>query len=116
MVAKSGSSTSFLERGACSSKPCRPSLEKTCDKLSSILITTVEVGQCRSRENPMSSLQDGSDLACHAHVSSAVPDSRSKELDGIGVLAQLTHSPSVIVNPWTGQASIFAEVLVKEQL
>jgi hypothetical protein len=35
----------------------------------------------------MSSLQDGGDLACHAHVSSAVADSRSEELDGIGVLA-----------------------------
>jgi len=87
MVAKSGSSTSFLERGACSSKPRRPSLEKTCDKLSSVLIPTVEVGQCWSRENPMSSLQDGGNLACHAHVSSAVTDSRSEELDGIGVLA-----------------------------
>ena len=64
----------------------------------------------------MSSFQDGGNLTCDSHVSSAVTDLRSDELGGVGALTQLTHSPSVIVNPRTGDGSAFAKVLAKEQL
>ena len=62
----------------------------------------------------MPTFDDGSNLARHSHMFAAVADSGSEELDGAGALAQLTHGPSVVVNPWTGDGATYAQVLAEE--
>lgn len=80
------------------------------------MILSVEVDDRWARKNAMSSLQDRSDLARYSHMSATVPDPRSQEFDSVCVLAQLTYCPSIIVNPWTGNASLLGQVLAEKQL
>ena len=116
MAAMSLDSTGFWERDTRSLKPRRPSLEETRDEPSSITILSIEVDDRWSSENLMPPLQDWSNLARYSHVSTAIADLGSEKFDRASVLAQLTYRPSIIIHPWTGNASTFAQVLADEEL